>query len=95
MRTVFIHGEMGRFDAARGELVDGFTRSRPEMAAGWLVECLLDDKFSRDGLLASWTEEDLARFLVEVVPRRLIVRGGRWCRTSCTSGWDSFPTRAC
>ncbi|MGP4016663.1 HEAT repeat domain-containing protein [Saccharopolyspora sp. 5N708] len=74
MRTVFIHGEVDRFEAARTELIDRFDRSRPELGAGWLVEYLLDDKFSRDGLLACWTEEDLARFLVEVVPRRLVVQ---------------------
>ncbi|MEV0700660.1 hypothetical protein AB0I53_22510 [Saccharopolyspora sp. NPDC050389] len=73
MRTAFIHGEVDRFEAARGELVEAFARSRPEPATGWLAECLLDDKFISDGLLARWTEEDLVRFLVEVVPRRLLV----------------------
>ncbi|MEU6269578.1 hypothetical protein [Saccharopolyspora shandongensis] len=73
MRTAFIHGEVDRFEAARDELVAAFTRSRPESDAGWLTGCLLDDKFTRDGLLARWTEEDLVRFLVEVVPRRLLV----------------------
>jgi hypothetical protein len=76
MRTAFIHGEVDRFDAARDELVDRFARSRPELDAGWLVESLLDDKFTRDGLLARWTEADLVRFLVGVVPRRLVVP--RW-----------------
>ncbi|MCI2418877.1 hypothetical protein MOQ72_15650 [Saccharopolyspora sp. K220] len=74
MRTAFIHGEVDRFEAARDELIDRFDRSRPELEAGWLVECLLDDKLVRDGLLACWSEEDLARFLVEVVPRRLVVQ---------------------
>lgn len=76
MRTAFIHGEVDRFEAAREELIDAFDRSRPELDAGWLAGCLLDDKFTRDGLLACWTEEDLVRFLVEVVPRKLIV--ARW-----------------
>ncbi|WP_190820041.1 hypothetical protein [Saccharopolyspora pogona] len=76
MRTAFIHGEVDRFEAAREELIDAFARSRSELDAGWLAGCLLDDKFTKDGLLACWTEEDLVRFLVEVVPRKLIV--ARW-----------------
>lgn len=76
MRTAFIHGEVDRFEAAREELIGAFARSRPELDAGWLAGCLLDDKFTRDGLLACWTEEDLVRFLVEVVPRKMIV--ARW-----------------
>ncbi|KAA5836338.1 hypothetical protein ABT337_28210 [Saccharopolyspora hirsuta] len=73
MRTVFIHGEVDRFEAARAELIARFTRSRPELGAEQLLDQLLTDKFRRDGLLAWWSEEELARFLVEVVPRRVVL----------------------
>ncbi|MER7013074.1 hypothetical protein ABT324_16765 [Saccharopolyspora sp. NPDC000359] len=73
MRTTFIHGEVDRFEAARAELIARFTRSRPELGAEPLLDQLLTDKFDRDGLLAWWTEEELARFLVEVVPRRVVL----------------------
>ncbi|GAA0507054.1 hypothetical protein GCM10011581_41370 [Saccharopolyspora subtropica] len=76
MRTVFIHGEVERFDAVRGELIERFTRARPGPEYAELLACLLDDKFGRDGLLAWWSEEELERFLVEVVPRRLVLP--RW-----------------
>ncbi|RKT84550.1 hypothetical protein SAMN05421805_103484 [Saccharopolyspora antimicrobica] len=73
MRTVFIHGEADRFEAAREELIARFGRSRPELDATELLDQLLTDKFARDGLLAWWSEEELARFLVAVVPRRSVL----------------------
>lgn len=73
MRTVFIHGEADRFETARDELIDRFGRSRPELDAAELLDQLLTDKFARDGLLAWWSEEELTRFLVSVVPRRLVL----------------------
>ncbi|MER7078971.1 hypothetical protein SAMN02982929_06355 [Saccharopolyspora kobensis] len=73
MRTVFIHGEADRFDASREELIARFGRSRPELDAAELLDQLLTDKFARDGLLAWWSEEELARFLVAVVPRRSVL----------------------
>lgn len=73
MRTVFIHGETDRFEAARDELIARFGRSRPELDADELLDQLLTDKFARDGLLAWWSEEELARFLVAVVPRHLVL----------------------
>ncbi|MDA3644735.1 hypothetical protein LZ318_24190 [Saccharopolyspora indica] len=73
MRTVFIHGEADRFEAARDELIARFGRSRPELDADELLDQLLTDKFARDGLLAWWSEEELARFLVAVVPRESVL----------------------
>ena len=67
MRTVFPHGEVDGFEAARAELAERFG------GAAELLDCLLADRFARDGLLAWWTEEDLERFLLEVAPRRLVV----------------------
>ncbi|MER5388334.1 hypothetical protein [Saccharopolyspora sp. NPDC002686] len=73
MRTVFIHGETDRFEAARAELIALFDHDHPELDACRLVDDLLTDKFARDGLLAWWSEEELTRFLVSVVPRRAVL----------------------
>ncbi|GAA4854910.1 hypothetical protein GCM10025787_43750 [Saccharopolyspora rosea] len=67
MRTVFPHGDVDAFEAARAELAERFG------GAAEPLDCLLEDRFARDGLLAWWTEEDLERFLLEVAPRRLVV----------------------
>jgi hypothetical protein len=80
MRTVFLCGETELYTETRGVLVKRFSTWCEQQGAdpaSMLLEFLLDDKLVRDGLLARWTERDLQRFLVEVVPRRLIL-DDRW-----------------
>ena len=79
MRTVFIHGEVEQFGEAKEALIARFgtwCAARGVEAPGVLAEFLLDDKIVHDGLLAAWSERELQRFLVEVVPRRLALDGG-------------------
>ena len=84
MRTVFVHGEVEQYAEAKDLLVERFLRWRAGESADLVrefAELLLDDKLVRDGLLARWTERDLERFLVEVVPRRVALR----------SAWSEVP----
>lgn len=84
MRTVFVHGEVEQHAEARELLVERFLRWRAGESADLVrefAELLLDDKLARDGLLARWREQDLERFLAEVVPRRVALR----------SAWSSVP----
>ncbi|MFC7342633.1 hypothetical protein [Saccharopolyspora griseoalba] len=73
MRTVFIHGETERFEAARFELITLFTQHHPDQVSAELAMLLLRDKLAADGLLAHWTEADVVRFLAEVAPRRVVL----------------------
>jgi hypothetical protein len=78
MRTVFIHGEVELYSEAKTVLVTRFSEwceQQEVPPASALAEFLLDDKLTHDGLLARWSERDLERVLVEVVPRRLALDG--------------------
>lgn len=85
MRTVFLHGEVELFDEAVETMTEQFTKWCAERGAAdegnWLVGFLLREKWTRDGLLALWTADDLRSFLTESAPRDLILDGG----------WSSVP----
>lgn len=75
MRTVFIHGEIEQYCAAKEALIERFGAWSAGGEGGAddhvLLAPLLDDKLVRDGLIARWSEQDLERFLTGTVPRRL------------------------
>lgn len=74
MRTVFIHGEVDQFLEAKDAVIARFStwcEQRELEAPVMLAEFLLGDKLVHDGLLVAWSEQELRRFLVDVVPRRL------------------------
>lgn len=84
MRTVFVRGEIEQYLRSRTALVEGFTSGSPDEdaeIAPLVVRALLDDKFTRDGLLVSWTEADVEHVLGELFPRRMTLE----------SGWSSVP----
>lgn len=80
MRTVFVHGEIDQYTETKGVLTARFREwcaaKGGEVPTG-LTEFLLDDKLVRDGLLTRWTEPGMEAFLVESVPRRMVL-DGRW-----------------
>lgn len=82
MRTAFLHGEVELYAEAKRKLVRRFVGACGERGDGSeeLIGHLLDDKLTRDGLLARWSEADVERFMVEVAPRRLVLRD-----------WSSLP----
>ncbi|GAB3287061.1 hypothetical protein [Parasphingorhabdus pacifica] len=75
MRTAFLHGEVDQYTEVKQSLIELFVNAcaEPGDDTAELVELLLDDKLTRDGLLARWREPDVRRFLVEVVPRVLVL----------------------
>src|SRR5699024_3096107 len=85
MRTVFLHGEVELFDEAVETMTEQFTKWCAECGAAnegnWLVGFLLREKWTRDGLLALWTVDDIRSLLTESAPRDLILDGG----------WSSVP----
>ncbi|GAA2814227.1 hypothetical protein [Saccharopolyspora taberi] len=90
MRTVFLHGEVEQYERARSALAERFAEWSDGRPACGLVEFLLDDKLSADGLLARWTEDDLRRFLVRSAPRRLLLAEGWAAVPEFLAAWISF-----
>lgn len=92
MRTAFIHGETGRYEAARFELVTLFTQRHPDEVSAELAMLLLREKYARDGLLAHWTEADVAHFVAQTAPRKALLRSNWAALPEFVHHWLDFLT---
>src|SRR5699024_10178096 len=71
MRTAFIHGETEQFAVAKAELITRCSGHAEGEDIAPQASCLLDGKFTRDGLLTWWSTEDVERYLLRWAPREL------------------------